>query len=76
MIRQVSRRDRGSVWVVVMSKSPFTLMEWIADEHSAKPNHTLQYGKLVGLNTREVVVELENGLRVHSQRIGSVVKAA
>jgi hypothetical protein len=40
------------------------------------PCHTLQHGLLVGLDRREVVVELDNGLRLHFPRIGTVVKAA
>jgi glutathione S-transferase len=35
-----------------------------------------QKGKLVGLDQREVVVELKNGLRVHFPRVGYVVKEA
>lgn len=31
--------------------------------------------KLVGLTRKEVVVELENGLRVHFPRIGTIVEA-
>ena len=43
---------------------------------SAKPNHTPQHGKLVGLTRKEVCVELENGLREHFPRIGTIVKKA
>ena len=35
-----------------------------------------QKGKLVGVNNKEVVVELKNGIRVHFPRIGYVVKEA
>ena len=35
-----------------------------------------QKGKLVGLDQRETVVELKNGLRVHFPRVGYVVKEA
>ena len=35
-----------------------------------------QKGKLVGVNDRETVVELKNGIRVHFPRVGYVVKEA
>lgn len=35
-----------------------------------------QKGKLVGVNNKEAVVELKNGIRVHFPRIGYVVKEA
>jgi hypothetical protein len=39
-----------------------------------KPGNRAQRGKLVGLSDKEIVVELENGIRVHSARIGYAVK--
>lgn len=41
----------------------------------AEPGNMMQYGKLVGLGRKEIVVELENGLRVHFPRIGYSVTA-
>jgi glutathione S-transferase len=35
-----------------------------------------QNGKLVGLNEKEIVVELKNGIRVHFPRVGYLVKEA
>ena len=40
------------------------------------PGNRLQYGTLVGLNRREIVIELENSLRVHFSRIGYAIKKA
>lgn len=42
----------------------------------ADPGAHPQQGKLVGLNTKKVVVELENGLRIHFPRIGYVIHRA
>jgi hypothetical protein len=41
----------------------------------AEPGNMMQHGKLVGLGRREIVVQLENGLRVHFPRIGYSVTA-
>ena len=43
---------------------------------SVKPGGRRQEGKLVGLSRQEIVVELENGLRVHFPRIGFVMTKA
>jgi len=40
----------------------------------AEPGISRQEGKLVGLQKREVVLELDNGLRLHFPRIGFVLK--
>jgi hypothetical protein len=40
------------------------------------PGNRAQRGKLVGLSKKEIVVELENGLRVHFSRIGYAIKKA
>lgn len=40
----------------------------------AEPGTHPQLGKLVGLNKRQIVLSLDNGLRVHFPRIGYVVK--
>lgn len=42
----------------------------------ADPGAHPQEGKLVGLNTKKVVIELENGLRIHFPRVGYVVHRA
>ena len=42
---------------------------------NAEPGNMMQRGRLVGLGRRDIVVELDNGLRVHFPRIGySVTK--
>ncbi|KZM20194.1 uncharacterized protein EKO05_0001098 [Ascochyta rabiei] len=41
-----------------------------------EPGAHPQKGKLVGLNDKETVVELKNGIRLHFPRIGYVVKEA
>lgn len=41
----------------------------------AEPGNMMQHGKLVGLSRREIVVELQNGLRIHFPRIGYSVTA-
>ena len=41
----------------------------------AEPGNMMQHGKLVGLGRREIVIELENGLRIHFPRIGYSVTA-
>jgi len=41
-----------------------------------KPGGRPQEGKLVGLSKREIVIELENGLRLHFPRLGYVLKKA
>jgi glutathione S-transferase len=40
------------------------------------PGNRLQPGKLVGLDEKQIVIELENGLRVHFSRIGYAIKKA
>ncbi|OCT49219.1 glutathione S-transferase [Cladophialophora carrionii] len=42
----------------------------------ATPGGRPQEGKLVGLSRNEVVIELENGIRMHFPRLGFVVKKA
>ncbi|ETN36961.1 uncharacterized protein HMPREF1541_07949 [Cyphellophora europaea CBS 101466] len=42
----------------------------------ASPGNAPQHGKLVGLNHREIVVELDNGIRVHFPRIGYRLREA
>lgn len=42
----------------------------------ADPGAHPQEGKLVGLSTKKVVIELENGLRIHFPRIGYVIHKA
>lgn len=42
----------------------------------ADPGAHPQHGKLCGLNTKKVVIELENGLRMHFPRIGYVIHRA
>lgn len=42
----------------------------------AEPGNMMQHGTLVGLGRREIVVELDNGLRVHFPRIGYSVQKA
>jgi len=43
------------------------------DVADAKPGLCPQHGKLVGLSKSRIVVELENGLRLHFPRVGYVV---
>lgn len=38
------------------------------------PENAKQKGKLVGLSPREIVIELENGIRIHSPRIGYAIR--
>ena len=40
------------------------------------PGNRDQHGKLVGLNRKEIVIELDNGLRIHAPRIGYAMKKA
>lgn len=40
---------------------------------SAKPRNRSQTGTLIGLSRREIVIQLENGIRMHFPRIGYVV---
>lgn len=40
------------------------------------PGNRLQYGTLVGLGPKEIVIELENSLRIHFSRIGYAIKKA
>lgn len=42
----------------------------------AVPGQHPQHGKLRGLNSNKVVIELDNGLRVHFPRIGYVIHRA
>jgi len=42
----------------------------------AKPGGRRQEGELVGLSRREIVIELENGIRMHFPRLGFVLKKA
>jgi glutathione S-transferase len=46
------------------------------ENSDTEPGAHPQKGKLVGLNDKETVVELKNGIRVHFPRIGYVVKKA
>jgi hypothetical protein len=39
----------------------------------AEPGQHPQHGKLLGLNKNKVVIELENGLRMHFPRIGYII---
>jgi hypothetical protein len=39
----------------------------------AEPGAHPQHGKLLGLNHNKVVIELENGLRMHFPRIGYII---
>ena len=48
----------------------------VLTDSSAKAGNRKQLGKLVGLSRREIVIELENGIRLHFPRIGYVVKQA
>lgn len=50
--------------------------EVTVESSDAKAGAHPQKGKLVGLDQRETVVELKNGLRVHFPRVGYVVKQA
>ena len=38
------------------------------------PGNRKQHGTLIGLNREEIVIELENGLRIHFPRIGYAIK--
>lgn len=40
----------------------------------AKPRTYPQHGKLVGLNKVKIVIELENGLRMHFPKVGYFIK--
>lgn len=42
----------------------------------AEPGQHPQHGKLRGLDHNKVVIELENGLRVHFPRIGYIIHRA
>lgn len=42
----------------------------------ADPGAHPQHGKLLGLNTKKIVIELENGLRMHFPRIGYIAHRA
>ena len=48
----------------------------IATTDDTTPGNMPQYGVLIGLNRKEQVIELENGLRVHFPRIGYSLKKA
>lgn len=44
--------------------------------YSEAPGSHPQVGKLLGTSSNEVVIELENGIRVHFPREGYLVKKA
>ncbi|KAF1923443.1 uncharacterized protein M421DRAFT_104431 [Didymella exigua CBS 183.55] len=46
------------------------------ENSDTEPGRHPQRGRLVGADRREVVVELENGIRLHFPRVGYVVKPA
>lgn len=48
----------------------------IATTDDTTPGNMPQLGKLVGLNRHEMVIQLENGLRLHFPRIGYSLKKA
>lgn len=58
-----------------MSRCCSRLTQIILTDSSAKAGNRKQLGKLVGLSRREIVLELENGIRLHFPRIGYVVKS-
>lgn len=43
---------------------------------SARPGQNPQKGKLNGLSNREIVIELDNGIRLHFPRINYRIRAA
>ncbi|KAF3011212.1 hypothetical protein E8E13_011619 [Curvularia kusanoi] len=46
------------------------------ENSDTEPGAHPQHGKLVGVNEKETVIELENGIRLHFPRIGYLVKEA
>lgn len=82
---------QDAVWDAVQ-RADYTAKDIGVDEHDplgiqlgtsvsvensdTQPGAHPQTGKLVGLDARECVVELKNGVRVHFPRIGYVVKEA
>ena len=48
----------------------------VVTNDDSRPEDHPQKGKLDGLSNREIVIQLENGLRVHFPRIGIYVRAA
>ncbi|KAF2487121.1 hypothetical protein BDY17DRAFT_319685 [Neohortaea acidophila] len=48
----------------------------IATTDDTTPGNMAQYGTLVGLNRKEQVIQLDNGLRLHFPRIGYSLKKA
>lgn len=44
------------------------------DPNDAELDSHPQHGKLVGLNWKETVIELDNGLRLHFPKVGYVVR--
>lgn len=48
----------------------------IATTDDTTPGNMPQYGTLVGLNRKEQVIQLENGIRLHFPRIGYSIKKA
>ena len=48
----------------------------IGTTDDTNPHNRMQHGKLVGLDPKQIVIELENGLRVHFSRIGYAIKKA
>ena len=57
-----------------MSRSSPYLTPIVLTDISAKAGNRIQLGKLIGLSKREIVIELDNGIRLHFPRIGYVVK--
>ena len=48
----------------------------VATTDDTTPGNTPQYGTLIGLNRKEIVIELDNTLRLHFPRIGYSIKKA
>lgn len=59
----------------VDSKDPLGFQageEVYVEPTDADPGAHPQHGKLIGLSTKKIVIELENGLRIHFPRIGYI----
>lgn len=76
---QILGSDYALPEIGVDAKDPLQLtagQEVYVEPTDADPGAHPQHGKLRGLNTKKVVIELENGLRLHFPRIGYIVHSA
>lgn len=71
--------DYGAADISVEPQDPLGIAEGtqvsVESTDSAPGSHP-QIGKLIGTSRKEVVIQLENGLRLHFPRLGYVVRNA